>query len=127
MKAEIRANHMMKAIILESFFNGKINGKEAAYRLGISPRQFLRLKNRYKSNGELGLLHKNKGKKAWNKTPEHVVRTIHDLLNSRYVHLSFFQAHKAFLRDTSLQISYSTFIQICHNFEKLKRLGFETK
>ncbi len=120
MKAETCFTHVHKINVLESFFNGRISGKEAAFRMGVSQRHFLRLKNRYKLNGECGLIHKNKGKKAWNKTPDHLVKTIHELLSSRYAQLSFFQAHKAFVRETSIRISYSTFINICHKYSSLK-------
>lgn len=54
---------MKKVLVVEKIIDGHMTNNEGAITLGISIRQIIRLKNKYKAEGAQGIIHKNRGRK----------------------------------------------------------------
>lgn len=106
---------IQRAEVLELCMQNKLSYKEAAFQLGVSYRQFIRLKKTYLSVGIQGLLHKNIGKKPWNKISNETHDQIRRLLMDKYGTLSLLQTYKILRDSYNLQISYSTLKRIKKN------------
>ena len=65
-----------------------IEGRESVGRgaklLGISVRQMKRLRRKMREGGVVGLVHGNRGKRAWNKTRSEELRKVIELARGRY-------------------------------------------
>lgn len=65
-----------------------LEGRESVGRgaqlLGISARQVTRLRKKMREGGAQGLLHGNRGRRAWNRTDGQVVKRVLQLARSRY-------------------------------------------
>jgi transposase len=59
---------LKKIRVVQKIVDGHMTNSEGALTLGISVRQIIRLKNKYKAEGEQGIVHKNRGR-----TPVHAL------------------------------------------------------
>uniref|UniRef100_UPI0011433E57 helix-turn-helix domain-containing protein n=1 Tax=Paenibacillus luteus TaxID=2545753 RepID=UPI0011433E57 len=59
---------LKKIRVVQKIVDGHMTNSEGALTLGISVRQIIRLKNKYKAEGEQGIAHKNRGR-----TPVHAL------------------------------------------------------
>ena len=64
---------------------GKISNGEAARLLGLSRRQTIRVRKRYRSQGTLGLVSKRRGKPSNNKISKAICDKILELIRTKYV------------------------------------------
>ncbi len=107
----------LRTTILFAYLQKEISGKEAAFRLGVSLRQFFRLKKKFLHAGPQGLSHGNKGKKAWNKTSKDLIVSVQSLLAEKYQQRSLLEIHKIIKHEHNLNISYSTLRRIYRSRE----------
>ncbi|MCU6792723.1 hypothetical protein OB236_11390 [Paenibacillus sp. WQ 127069] len=54
---------LKKVFVVRKIIEGLMTNHEGAMALGISVRQIIRLKNNFKTEGEQGIAHKNRGRK----------------------------------------------------------------
>lgn len=106
------AENEVRSIVLESHLRGDLSMKEAAYELGVSLRQFCRLKKRFVQGGVENLSHKNKGRVAWNKLPQNTVSELQSLVCDRYKSLSLAETWRILRSEHNINISYSTLRRI---------------
>ena len=102
----------LRTAVIFAYLQREISGKEAAYRLGVSLRQFFRLKKKFLNVGPKGLTHGNKGKTAWNRISNELVLNVQTLLTEKYPQKSLLEAHKLIKNEHNLNISYSTLRRI---------------
>lgn len=74
--------------IYEQFKAKKLDTFEASSYLGITPRQFLRIRNSYDEEGYEGLVDKRVGKRAYNRAADEEVEYITKLYEERYMGFS---------------------------------------
>lgn len=65
--------------------DGKITHREGAAALGISLRQFRRLRRRYEAEGASGLIHRSRGRSSPKRIPAEVRLRVAKLMQGRYV------------------------------------------
>lgn len=65
--------------------NGKITNREGAAALGISMRQFRRLRRRFEAGGVTALVHQGRGRPSARRLPETIRHRVGLLLQGRYV------------------------------------------
>lgn len=68
--------------VIRQHMEGFITGGEAAKQFGISIRQVFRLKKRVIREGELGVIHKNRGRKPAHAISDELKQTILELYTS---------------------------------------------
>lgn len=62
----------------------KINGTEAAKKIGLSVRQIKRLKVKVKKDGARGLIHGNRGQKSNRRIAGEIIKKVKDILKKNY-------------------------------------------
>jgi transposase len=71
--------------LLRAAQDGKITNREGAVALGMSVRQFRRLRRRFESEGTAGLVHRSRGRRSPKRISEALRRRVARLLQGRYV------------------------------------------
>lgn len=66
--------------LIEAALRGRITNEQAAEALGLSPRQFRRLRTRVRLGGAQGLIHRNRGRPSKKRLPLSVRQRVIDLL-----------------------------------------------
>lgn len=82
LKVSQRELHRMHVVRLT--LEGRESVGRGAKLLGISPRQMKRLRRKMRKGGVGGLVHGNRGRKAWNKTVSEKVKKVMELARGRY-------------------------------------------
>ena len=70
--------------VVQLSIEGHQTVSEAAELLGLSVRQVTRLRHKFTAHGAQGLVHGNRGKRAWNKTGKEKIEEVLDLAKGRY-------------------------------------------
>lgn len=83
---EIRVNQreLHRLHVVRLTLEGRESVGKGAKLLGVSTRQFKRLRRKMRVGGAQGLLHGNRGKPAWNKTPTERLQKVIELVRGRY-------------------------------------------
>ncbi|MGC8482874.1 MAG: helix-turn-helix domain-containing protein, partial [Thermodesulfobium sp.] len=75
-----------RVFVIEQAIEGNITNRQAAEVLGLSKRQIIRLKERVKTEGVTGLVHKNRGRESKQRIPketrERIVKLAQDNLRN---------------------------------------------
>lgn len=66
--------------LVQAALQGKITSREGAMALGMSVRQFKRLRTRVRTHGARGVVHGNRGRPSPRQLPEATRRRVHELL-----------------------------------------------
>lgn len=74
-----------RAGLVRAVLQGRVTNREAAGALGLSVRQFRRIRARYRVAGVEGLLHGNRGRPSPRRLPEEMTARITRLLAEKYV------------------------------------------
>ena len=74
--------------LVQAAIAGKVTNAEAAQALGLSVRQFRRLRAAYRRSGVEGLLHGNRGRRAPNRLLDAKRKRIVELIHDRYAALN---------------------------------------
>ena len=64
--------------------DGKVTNREGAAALGLSVRQFRRLRRRFEQGGTRALLHRGRGRPSWRRIPESLRSRVARLMQGRY-------------------------------------------
>lgn len=75
---------MKKVLVVGKIIDGHMTNNEGAIALGISVRQVIRLKNKYKTEGAQGIAHKNRGRKPVHALSEETIDRAAALYESKY-------------------------------------------
>ena len=102
-KKEVRRIEMMDKIVEK-----RISQKTAASGLGISVRQVKRLVKRYREEGMVGLISKQRGKPSHNQLPEETRQSVVNLLYSTYLDFGPTLAQEKLLERDGLKVSVSS-------------------
>jgi len=70
--------------LIQAALEGKITNSEGARALGLSTRQFQRVKSRYRGGGVEALLHGNRGRPSWRRLPASVRGRVVALARTTY-------------------------------------------
>ena len=98
-----------RAGLLKAALTGRITNLQGATALGLSPRQFQRLKVRFRSEGARGLIHRGRGRPSPRRLSADRRERIGRLLQTTYAH--FNDCHftdKLQETDEDLQVSRAT-------------------
>ncbi len=74
--------------LVQAALAGKVTNREAAHALGLSVRQFRRLRAAYRARGIGGLLHGNRGRPSPRRLSDEDRQRIVELINTRYAGLN---------------------------------------
>jgi transposase len=77
-----------RAGLLKAALLGKVTNREGANALGLSVRQFQRLKVRFRQGGESALLHQGRGRSSERRLPETLRQRVAHLLKTTYAGFS---------------------------------------
>lgn len=94
--------------VIGRLVNHEITNKEASIDLNLSRQQIYRLIQLYKSKGEAGFIHKNRGKESFKRISDNVIQEIIDLYLKEYYDYNF-EAFYDVIKD-NYKISYDTLI-----------------
>ncbi len=83
-KMTLSREEMKKVLVVGKIIDGYITNNEGATALGLSTRQMIRLKNKYKAEGAQGLIHKNRGRKPVHVLTEETIDEVAALYESKY-------------------------------------------
>src|SRR5712691_2661290 len=73
-----------RAGLLKAALAGRITNRQGATALGLSPRQFQRLKGRFRTEGARGLIHRGRGRPSPRRLPADLRERIGRLLQTTY-------------------------------------------
>ena len=88
--------------------NGTITNREGASALGISVRQFRRLRRRFELGGVTALLHRGRGRPSPRRLPEAIRRRVEALLRGRYAGFNDCHLAEMLVEREGLQLSRAT-------------------
>ncbi len=112
---ELTKSEAKKVEIVNKVINKEITQKEAASLLHITDRQVRRLIKLFKSEGELGFIHKNRGKVSQKKISQDLAnKIVEDYLNN-YSYYNFEHYYEE--RGFKFGISYSAMFTIFKDYE----------
>lgn len=83
-RIELSKREIQRSHVVAKMLEGGMTVKEAAESMGLSERQTKRLKARMKGAGELGLIHRNRGRKPKHTISEQVKRQIIEFATGKY-------------------------------------------
>ena len=86
---ELSAKEQLKVKIIKKVLSGELTKKEAAEYLEVSIRQINRLIIKFNTNGEKGLIHKNRGKESKRKLSNEIKDEIVNLYITEYFDYNF--------------------------------------
>lgn len=75
---------MKKVLVVEKILDGRMTNSEGAIVLGLTERQIIRLKNKYRYGGAQEIAHKSRGRKPAHAIPDDVRQQAVDLYTSKY-------------------------------------------
>ena len=106
---ELSSKEKEKYLIIKKVIEGDISKKDAELKLELSRRQIDRLIIKYKSEGEKGFIHKNKGKVNINKIAREIIEKIEEKYLTEYYDYNF----EAFYEEIEdeFNISYTVMLQ----------------
>lgn len=102
-------NERKKYNAIASFIKGDKTIKEVENELGISERQFYRLKKKFKEEGENGFIHKNKGRISEKKIDRNIIKKLEDLYIADFFDYSIEAFYEEIKKD--YKISYSIILK----------------
>jgi len=79
---------VQRAKVISNYLNHYISSAQAAQTLNLSSRQFWRLLARFRSQGDIGLAHRNRGKPSPKKITKEMEVNIISLRNSKYLNFN---------------------------------------
>jgi transposase len=94
--------------VLERVLSGSMTYSEGAETLGVSSRQFRRLKTKYLKEGEPGLIHGNRGRKPKNIIPEGLRGRVVSLYEEKYYDSNFCHLSQLLGEHDGIEISPSS-------------------
>lgn len=97
-----------RKVILEQIAAKNISKKDARKRLHISARQLRRLIAKYKQEGDLALVHKNRGKRSTYACPEEKKSKILQIYREKYIDFGPTLASEKLAEDDQLIINHET-------------------
>jgi transposase len=83
-RVTLSMNEIKRLYVVQQMADGKLTGRQAAERLGLSLRQVRRLIAKYREQGAPGLVHGNRGRPAHNRVDEAVRVRIEELMAEEY-------------------------------------------
>lgn len=86
----------------------EIGGREAVALLRVSERHAWRVRAAVAAAGELGVVHGNTGRPAWNRTPDEVRKRILQLARKKYVGFNDHHLRDKLEREEGIEVSCST-------------------
>lgn len=110
--------------VIEKFRTGEYTREEAALKLGIGERQVSRIAKKVREQGFKGVLHGNKGRTPWNKSPEKLIDQYVGVYESKYSKFNFQHEMEMIEKHEELpKLSYSVFRRACRSrgLGKVKR------
>ena len=99
-------------MIIQKTIERKLTVREAAQALGLSERQIFRLKKRFSEQDESFVIHKNKGHKPVNATPQEVVSKVIYLKQNVYFDANFSHFRDLFEEKEGIILSQPTVYRI---------------
>jgi transposase len=105
-----------RAGLMKAALGGRISNAQGATALGVSVRQFQRLKVRFRGGGNAGLVHKGRGQPSARRLPRQVQARIGTLLQTTYAGFNdcHFCEKLHELEDAPLHVSRTTVRRIRH-------------
>jgi hypothetical protein len=97
-----------RKIVLEAFLSGKIDRESAISRLDLSKRQFIRVLNKYRTNGESSLIHGLCNKKSNHSIVPEIHDTVVDLYVSDYNDFNYVHASEMLSELNNLNVHPNT-------------------
>jgi transposase len=82
-------DELKRAKVLERVGGGRMTNEEGAESLGMTPRQFRRLKARYAAEGAKGLAHRNRGRKPAHAITDEIKLKVRRLYEEKYFGSNF--------------------------------------
>jgi hypothetical protein len=86
---DLTEKEMLKSDKIKKVIAGECTKKEASDDLGLTIRQINRLILKYKNEGDIGFIHKNRNKESKKKIPEELKNEIIDLYITEYFDYNF--------------------------------------
>ena len=114
-------NELKRVKVLERLLGGSMSNSESAASLGITCRQLRRLKNKYVTEGEQGLIHGNRGRKPKHALSELLKREVIELYEKKYYDSNFCHYSQLLQEHEKIELSPSSVRRI------LKSTGKEAK
>ena len=114
-------NELKRVKVMERVLGGVMTSSEASEILGITCRQLRRLKNRYTTEGESGLIHGNRDRKPKHALSEELKKEVQRLYEEKYSDSNFCHFSQLLEAHEEIQISASSVGRI------LKSSGKEAK
>ena len=118
---ELNGKELLRVDVIKSVINREITQKEAALKLDLTDRQIRRLIVRFISEGENGLIHKNRGTISNKKIPNDLSNEIVNNYLEKYSEFNF--SHYYEEQGMKYGISYSTMFSIIQNEDIISPLA----
>jgi transposase len=104
----LNRDELKRVKILERVLSGSMTYAEGAETLGVSSRQVRRLKAKYIKEGELGIIHGNRGRKPKNVIPEELRQRVVILYEEKYYDSNFCHLSQLLGKHDGIDISPSS-------------------
>lgn len=110
MKGEIRMSQkeIERIPILEKAILGEITNKKGAKEVGISERQFRRLKSRYRKEGAKGIIHRSRGRRSNRALSQGLKDYAIQIIKKEYFDFGPTLAHEKLVENYGIKLSIET-------------------
>jgi transposase len=120
-RVTLSKEELKRVKVLERLFGGSMSNEEAASSLGVTCRQLRRLKSKYVSEGEGGLIHGNRGRKPVHALPDELKARVLSLYCEKYGDCNFSHMAELLSENEKINLSPASVGRI------LKSAGHESK
>lgn len=118
---------ILRLQIIKQLDDGLITNAQSAQKLGLSLRQIIRIKQRYKLLGAEGLLHRGRGKPKSYAIPKELKKQIIDLFNEVYSGLNFTHFSEKLSEKEGIRLSRSSIDRILREAGLRSKKGIKRK
>ena len=88
-RVALSPKELQRVRIIGLLVDGRISGQEAAEKLGLCGRQIIRLKKKYSGQGDVGLIHGNRGRAPKGRIGDDVRTLVLELYQEKYYDFNF--------------------------------------
>jgi transposase len=107
--------------IITDYLAGKFTRSEASAMLEVTHRTVTRMASRVRKKGLAGMLHGNRGRSPWSKTPLDLKTRVMCVMKEKYSDFNLVHALEMLQEQHGLTVAYSTFRRWCHEKGIVKR------
>ena len=111
-RVALSPKELQRVRVIGLLADGRISGQEAAEKLGVCGRQIIRLKKKYAEQGDMGLIHGNRGRAPKSRIGDDARTLVLELYQEKYYDFNFSHFTECLNEKEGLRISRNSVARI---------------